>query len=84
MFRDTNAESKWAAHPIIGYIALNKDGTPYQATVSNAYNHMFDKKNRKPTRQRPITVYKTLGKAAQYSPVDTATEVRMFQPMETA
>lgn len=59
----------------IGWIPVDKDGDVHQATVSNAYNHMFDKKNRKPTRKAVRKVYVTEGKAAQYSPVGKAKEV---------
>lgn len=58
----------------IGWIPT-ENGAAYQSTVSNAYNHMFDKKNRKPTRKSVQKVYGTEGRAKGYSPDGTAEEV---------
>jgi hypothetical protein len=74
--RDAKAESIWTAHPIIGYVPLDKHGKPHQAELSNRYFAV------KGTRKKPITIYKTMAKAASYSPVSTAVEVRMFETIE--
>lgn len=70
MERSYFAELQWANHPIIGYVPLGEDGKSYQPTVGRSWH----------TRIKPVTVYKTMKKAVSYSPVGSASEVRMFQP----
>jgi len=70
--RDMMAEHQWVNHPIIGYVPLDKDGKPYQPTLGQGRHR----------RTKPVTLYSTMARAATYSPVKNAVEVRMFQPIE--
>jgi len=69
--RDMLKEHEWANHPIIGYVPLDKDGNAYQPTLRTRSN----------PRTKPVTIYSTMARAVTYSPVDAASEVRMFQPI---
>ena len=69
--RDNLGEHKWVNHPIIGYVPLDENGEPYQPIVGNHYHK----------RKKPVTIYKTMDRAASYSPVESASEVRMFRPV---
>lgn len=51
-----------------GYVPVQLDGSIHRPTLSNAYNHMFDKGNRSPTRKGVRKIYDTAKKAASYSP----------------
>lgn len=68
--RNYFAENIWVNHPIIGYVPLDVEGNPYQPTVGNSYH----------ARKKPVTLYK-MSRAISYSPVQSAAEVRMFQPL---
>lgn len=70
--RDTIKEKEWLSHPVIGYVPLDEDGKSYQPTLGK----------RGYTRKKPVTIYKTMARAVSYSPCDSASEVRMFQPIE--
>lgn len=72
MIRDEYRERYWMQHPIIGYVALDENDQPYQPILGTGWN----------SRKKPVTVYKSMERAAGYSPVNKATEVRMFQPIE--
>lgn len=67
--RNSNAEGIWFN---IGYVSLDADGKPYQPILGTG-RHL---------RKKPITIYKDISRAASYSPVQTATKVRMFVPIE--
>jgi len=70
--RDVKAESVWNAHPIIGYVPLDENGNPYQPKLGSGRHK----------RTKPVTVYSTMARAITYSPVNSASEVRMFKPIE--
>lgn len=61
---------RWDNHTIIGYVALDIDGNPYQPEL----------RERSYPRKKPTTVYKTIGLALKYSPIKCAAEVRMYTP----
>lgn len=70
--RDDKKESLWVNHSIIGYTPLDEQGKPYRPALGRYHWK----------RKKPVTIYTTMNKAVQYSPVDSAAEVRMFEPME--
>lgn len=70
--RDMVAEHFFVNHPIIGYVPLDEDGQPYKPVLGRGRHK----------RTKPTTLYQTLARAITQSPVDRATEVRMFQPIE--
>lgn len=70
--RDMESESKWFNHPVIGYVPLDEDGTPYRVS-----KFRYGREEKQPPR-----IYKTLAMAANQSPTKTATEVRMFKTKE--
>ena len=70
--RDTHKESTWTNHPIIGYVPLNENDEPYQPILGEGHNQ----------RKKPVTVYSKMCTAVTQSPVNRATEVRMFVPIE--
>ena len=73
MMRNTEAESLWESHTIIGYVPLDIDGLPYRAPRSG---YGFQTQSQK--GYHPPRVYQTMKKAASQSPVGSASEVRMF------
>lgn len=58
----------WTNHEIIGYVPLGEDGLPYQPILGKGWR----------SKKKPVTVYKDLARAVNYSPVKSAAEVRMF------
>jgi len=68
MALDTRDYIAWGKNTIVGYIALDIDGKPYQPILGNGVH----------SHKKPITVYKTIGKAVSYSPVGSAAQVRML------
>ena len=68
--RDMLKEHGWTSHPIIGYVALDQDGKPYQPRKGK---DRWQRKN-------PPRIYKTMEMAVKQSPCNTASEVRMFTP----
>lgn len=70
--RNMYEEQKWTSHPIIGYVPLDENDKPYQPILGRRHH----------ARKKPVTIYTTLARAASYSPVKRATEVRMFIPIE--
>jgi hypothetical protein len=72
MTRDSVKESSWFEHPVIGYVPLDADGNPHRTT-----RMLYTKQQNLPPR-----IYQTMGRAVSLSPVKSAAEVRMFQPIE--
>lgn len=70
--RDMIKEHQWTAHPVIGYVPLDEDGNPYQPILGRGRH----------SRKKPITIYKHMASAVNYSPVSRAVEVRMFTQIE--
>tara|TARA_R110000824_G_scaffold195383_1_gene378108 strand:- start:39 stop:263 length:225 start_codon:yes stop_codon:yes gene_type:complete len=69
--RDMYKELMWFEHPIIGYVPIDEQGNPYQP-INGRGRH---------THKKPVTIYKTMARAVTYSPCNSATEVRMFEPI---
>ena len=70
--RNSEAESRWHSHPIIGYVALDKEGNPVRAQATR-YGKIV---------KFPPRIYKTMNMALKQSPCESAVEVRMFQVID--